>query len=75
MVPVVRPGQPRRWGEHMAVKFEIYQDKRGEYRWRLRSANGQNIASSGKGCTSKSGAQNGIDAVNRDAPAAGVEHA
>lgn len=59
----------------MAAKFEIYQDKRGEYRWRLKSANGQNIASSGEGYTSRSGAQNGIDAVKRDAPSAGVQEA
>jgi uncharacterized protein YegP (UPF0339 family) len=26
------------------AKFEVYQDKRGEYRWRLRHSNGQVIA-------------------------------
>jgi uncharacterized protein YegP (UPF0339 family) len=52
--------------------FELYTDKRGEYRWRLRSANGQIIASSGEGFKAKTGAQNGIDAVKRDAPSASV---
>lgn len=59
----------------MPAKFEVYEDKRGEYRWRLKSANGQTIASSGEGYNSKSGAQNGIDAVKRDAAAAAVEDA
>ncbi len=56
----------------MAAKFELYKDARGEYRWRLKSANGQTIATGGEGYTSKAGAQNGIDAVKRDAPDAAV---
>jgi uncharacterized protein YegP (UPF0339 family) len=57
----------------MAAKFEIYNSSNGEYRWRLKSGNGQIIATSGEGYTSKSGASNGIEAVKRDAPAAAVE--
>ena len=56
----------------MAAKFEVYQDARGEYRWRLKSANGQVIATGGEGYTSKAGASNGIEAVKRDAPGAEV---
>jgi len=56
----------------MAAKFEVYTDKSGEYRWRLKSSNGQVIATGGEGYSSKSGAQNGIDAVKRDAPGADV---
>ena len=56
----------------MAAKFELYKDARGEYRWRLKSANGQTIATGGEGYTSKAGAHNGIDAVKRDAPDAAV---
>jgi uncharacterized protein YegP (UPF0339 family) len=56
----------------VAAKFELYKDARGEYRWRLKSANGQTIATGGEGYTSKAGAQNGIDAVKRDAPDAAV---
>jgi uncharacterized protein YegP (UPF0339 family) len=52
--------------------FELYTDKRGEYRWRLRSGNGQIIASSGEGFKARAGAQNGIDSVKRDAPNAPV---
>lgn len=57
----------------MAAKFELYQDAKGEYRWRLKSANGQVIATGGEGYTSKGGAQNGINAVKRNAAEATVE--
>jgi uncharacterized protein YegP (UPF0339 family) len=33
----------------MAAKFEVYKDKKGEFRWRLVASNGQSIASSGEG--------------------------
>jgi uncharacterized protein YegP (UPF0339 family) len=52
----------------MAAKFEIYKDTKGEFRWRLKSANGQTIATGGEGYASKSGCENGIAAVKRDAP-------
>ncbi|MEV6967966.1 DUF1508 domain-containing protein [Hamadaea sp. NPDC051192] len=54
------------------AKFEIFKDVRGEYRWRLRSANGQIFAIGGEGFKQKSGAENGIAAVKRDAVAAEV---
>ena len=57
----------------MAAKFELYKDAKGEYRWRLKSANGQVIATGGEGYESKGGAENGIAAVKRDAPGAPVE--
>lgn len=57
----------------MAAKFELYTSTNGEYRWRLKSGNGQIIATGGEGYTSKDGARNGIDAVKRDAPDAPVE--
>jgi uncharacterized protein len=57
----------------MAAKFELYKDAKGEYRWRLKSANGQVIATGGEGYTSKAGAENGIDAVKTDAPGAPVD--
>lgn len=56
----------------MAATFEIYKDSAGAFRWRLKSANHQNIASSGESFTTKASAQNGIDAVKRDAPGAEV---
>lgn len=54
------------------AKFEVYQDSKGEYRWRLKSGNGQIIATGGEGYTSKAGCLNGIESVKRDAGAAQV---
>lgn len=50
----------------MAGKFEIYQDKAGEFRFRLKAANGQPILAS-EGYSSKSGAQNGVESVKKNA--------
>ncbi|MFT4158286.1 MAG: YegP family protein [Microbacterium sp.] len=50
----------------MAGKFELYQDKGGDFRFRLKAGNGEVIAT-GQGYASKSGALNGIDSVKRNA--------
>ena len=55
----------------MAGKFELYQDKGGAYRFRLKAGNGEVIAT-GQGYASKSGALNGIDSVKRNAADAEV---
>ena len=57
----------------MAAKFELSKDKKGEYRWKLVASNGQAIASSGEGYTTKSGALAGIESVKKNAPAAPIE--
>ena len=57
----------------MAAKFELYKDKKGEFRWRLRHTNGNIIADSGEGYTTKAAAVNGIDSVKENSPAAPVE--
>ncbi|MCU7849367.1 MAG: YegP family protein [Candidatus Thiodiazotropha sp. (ex Lucinoma kastoroae)] len=51
----------------MAGKFEIYQDKAGEYRFRLKASNGQNILAS-EGYKAKSGCTNGVESVRKNAP-------
>ena len=52
-------------------KFEMYQDKAGEYRFRLKATNGQIIATS-EGYKTKVACENGIDSVRRNAPEADV---
>ncbi|MEI2642398.1 MAG: YegP family protein [Candidatus Nanopelagicales bacterium] len=47
-------------------KFELYTDKSGEWRFRLKAVNGQTIAAS-QGYASKENALNGIDSVRRNA--------
>ena len=44
------------------AKFEIYNDKRGEFRFRLKAGNGQNILAS-EGYKAKSACTNGIESV------------
>lgn len=51
----------------MAGKFEIYNDKAGEFRFRLKTGNGQIILAS-EGYRAKSGCENGIDSVKENAP-------
>lgn len=55
------------------AKFQVFRDASNQYRWRLRSSNGQIIATAGESFVTKAGAQNGIAAVKRDAAAAEVE--
>ena len=55
----------------MAGKFEIYTDKAGEFRFRLKASNGQAILAS-EGYKDKSGCMNGIESVKKNAPDAEI---
>ena len=57
----------------MAATFELYKDKSGEFRWRLVHQNGQIIADSSEGYTTKDNAENGINSVKVNAPGAPIE--
>lgn len=50
----------------MAGKFELYKDKKGEFRFRLKSGNGENILAS-EGYKAKASAKNGIESVKKNA--------
>lgn len=52
-------------------KFEVYQDKAGEFRFRLKARNGQ-IVAVGEGYKQLTGCLNGIDSIKRNAPDAEV---
>lgn len=56
----------------MAAKFELYKDRAGEYRFRLKAANGEIVAVS-EGYKSKPSALNGIESVRKNAPTAPVD--
>jgi len=56
----------------MGATFEIYTDKKGEWRWRLRHDNGRIIADSGEGYSSKQKVLQGIDSVKKNAHAATI---
>ena len=49
----------------MPGKFEVYKDKAGEFRFRLKAANGQNILAS-EGYKSKASCMNGVDSVKKN---------
>ena len=53
-------------------KFEMYKDKGGEFRFRLKARNGQIIATS-EGYSSKASCENGIESVRKNAPQAEIE--
>jgi uncharacterized protein len=56
-----------------AAKFEVYKDRGGEYRWRLRAQNRQILASSGEAYSDKRGCLAAIESVKRAAADAPVE--
>ena len=52
-------------------KFELYQDKTGEYRFRLKARNGEVIAVS-EGYSARTSCLNGVDSVRKNAPGAEI---
>jgi hypothetical protein len=55
----------------MAGKFEVYQDRAGKYRFRLKAGNGEVVAS-GEAYETKSAAKQGCEAVQRAADGATI---
>lgn len=53
-------------------KYEVYTDKAGEFRFRLKARNGEIIAVS-EGYKAKTSCLNGIESVKKNAPEAAVE--
>ena len=53
-------------------KFELYQDKAGEFRFRLKAPNGEIIAVS-EGYKAKASCINGIESVKKNAPVADLK--
>ncbi|WP_417607879.1 YegP family protein [Primorskyibacter flagellatus] len=51
----------------MAGKFELYEDRAGEYRFRLKAGNGE-IILTGEGYKQMANAKNGIASVRTNAP-------
>ena len=52
-------------------KFEVYTDKQGEFRFRLKATNGEIIAT-GEGYKAKAGCLNGIESIKKNAPDAEI---
>ena len=60
------------YAKQKCPKFEVYVDKKGEYRFRLKAINGQIIAVS-EGYVKIASCMNGIDSVRKNAVDAPVE--
>jgi len=56
----------------MTYKFEIYKDKKGEYRFRFRAPNGQ-LMFSGQGYKQKTSATNAVESIRKNAKDAEVD--
>jgi uncharacterized protein YegP (UPF0339 family) len=56
----------------MAGKFELYEDKSGGFRFRLKAGNGEVIATS-ESYKTKAGALNGIESIKTNAPDANID--
>ena len=56
----------------MAGTFEIYKNRKGEFRFRLKSRNGE-IVASGESYPTKAAAKNGVAAVLRAAAGARIK--
>lgn len=54
------------------AKFEVYQDKTGNYRWRLKASNGEPLAISEEGFSSKRSCLNSIESVRKAAVEADI---
>lgn len=59
------------YAEQKHPKFEVYVDKAGEFRFRLKATNGQIIAT-GEGYKAKASCLNGIESVKKNAPDAAI---
>ena len=56
----------------MPAKFEVYKDKKGEFRFKLLAANGEIIAT-GESYPTLAGCKKGIASIKKNAPEATIE--
>jgi len=51
------------------MRFELYRDSAGEWRWRLRARNGEVVAESGEGYKRREDCEHGINLVRQSTEA------
>jgi hypothetical protein len=56
----------------MPYKFEVYKDKKGEFRFRFKAPNGENMFSS-EGYKQKQSAPNAVESIKKNVPNAEVD--
>lgn len=72
LVPSVAVGAATH-GVSASLQFEIYRDRRKQFRWRLKAANGHVLATSSEGYKAKADCRNAIDRIKEDARSAAVD--
>lgn len=55
------------------MKYEVYKDKKGEFRWRLKHGNGNILSKSSEGYKAKADCMKGIENNKKSGEAAVVE--
>jgi uncharacterized protein YegP (UPF0339 family) len=68
MLPASRPFL---W--ETTMRFELYRDAGGQWRWRLRARNGEVVAESGEGYVRREDCEHGISLVRQSAEAKTVD--
>jgi len=54
------------------IKFDVYEDEKKEFRWRLKAANGQVVAASSEGYKAKADAEKAVASIKADGAKAEV---
>ena len=65
-------GEPDEEPAKSKAKFELFKDRKGEWRWNLRHNNGNIIADSAEGYSSKAKAKQGMESVRKNTAGAAV---
>jgi len=73
MAPTSAQDKPKKEKGKRTLTFEVYKDKGDEFRWRLKSGNGQNIGTSGQGYAGKADCLHAIDVIKEGAAKATVK--
>jgi uncharacterized protein YegP (UPF0339 family) len=55
------------------ARFTVFQDRSGQYRWRLQADNNRITADSGEGYATRSGARQAAERVKVEVPSATIE--
>jgi uncharacterized protein YegP (UPF0339 family) len=63
----------RLMGDLGKYKFEVYEDKAKQYRWRLKAPNGQTVASSSEGYKARADCEKAIESIKKGAGKAEVD--
>lgn len=74
LFPTVEANASSRTSEPSAgLKFQMYRDGKGGYRWKLKAGNGKVIATGGESYAAKASCLSGIDLVMKGAGTATIE--